>query len=84
MVAKVSVLTATQDISFLDSISTKYSSSSQTSVNYCGERVYTLSPTHDFNTITVVGSPKITLATNNVNDSVVSGGMYPMTLTVTL
>ena len=69
---KVSLAAVTQDISFLDSISTSHSDST-----YCGARTYSLSQTLTF--LTISGST-MSLSTTNVSDV----GVYNVVMTVSL
>ena len=69
---KVSLAAVTQDVNFLDSISTLRSDST-----YCGTKTYSLSPIHSF--LTISGST-ISLATASVGDV----GSFNVALTVSL
>lgn len=62
----------TQDVSFLDSISTSKADST-----YCGARTYSMSPTYNF--LTISGSI-MSLSTNSVGDV----NVYNVALTVSL
>ena len=72
MIGKVALPAIEQDVTFTDTIGTKY-----TDQSYCGPRVYTLTPNHSFVTIPTT---KMILYTTNVPDT----GVHPITLTVSL
>ena len=69
---KVSLAAVTQDVFFLDSIATFHSNPT-----YCGDRTYSLSPTHSF--LTISGST-MSLSTATVSDV----NVYNVDLTVSL